>query len=103
MAQKPETTFRTNTVIPFLKTLKNAKVYPIQQLTINGDLDFHLCCAGLFVVLELKDTNGTLSKLQEYNLADHKRCGGVSIVASPENWAEVRKLLRRLDNGESES
>lgn len=101
MAKKPETVFREGQVIPFLKTLQNTIFFPIQQMSILGDPDFMLCIRGLFVALELKDTKGALSKMQEYKLGEIDRTGGVALVADPRNWPEVREILANLDHGET--
>ena len=99
MAQKPETNFRNNVVKPFLKTLLNTHVFPISQTSIRGTPDLIMCMAGRFVAMELKSGSGVLSALQRYNLDEVTRCKGVSIVASPRNWDEVKKLLKQLDEG----
>lgn len=100
MAQKPETKFRNNVVYPFLRTLKNTVVFSIQQVAISGDPDAILCSHGLFVALELKDTNGVLSPLQKWKLEEVKKRGkGISIIASPDNWRQVTYLLGKLDQG----
>lgn len=100
MSQKTETRFRANKVVPFLKTLWNTKSFPIQQLAIRGDPDFILCCRGRFVALELKADSGRVSPLQAQKLNDVKLKGGVAIVATPQNWESVRKIITNLDKGE---
>lgn len=102
MSSKPETRFRTNTVRPFLKTLKNSVFFPIQQLAIHDDADFFGCCRGRFVALELKADDGEVRPLQQHKLDEVKRTHGVSLVASPKTWAKARALLLKLDNGEDE-
>lgn len=97
---KPETRFKVNRVDPFLKTLKNTHVYPIQQASITGTPDRLLCVMGRFVALELKSEEGKPSPLQKWNLDETKRCGGISIVACPQNWVHVKLRLQRLDQGE---
>lgn len=97
---KPETTFRRNKVDPFLKKLTNCVSFSIQQVAIHGTPDKLLCIRGRFVALELKSEDGELDPLQEYNLNQVKRCGGVAIEASPKNWPEVQKILLALDRGE---
>jgi hypothetical protein len=97
---KPETRFRQGRVIPFLKTLKNTKYFSVQQVAISGTPDQLLCCAGTFVALELKAIDGVLSGLQRYNLQQVRRCGGVAIVADPNNWPKVKQILRALDEGD---
>ena len=100
---KPETVFRKR-VTTFLKTLKHTVSFPIQQMGIRGTADFHLCSNGLFVSLELKESiyaqESSSRALQEYSESEVKRCGGIAIVAAPENWKSVKAQLRKLDEGE---
>lgn len=97
---KPETSFRINKVIPFLDTLINTAYFPIQQKAIRGDADFMLCTQGHFVWLELKSESGKLQPLQNYKAIKVKRCGGITIEASPNNWDAVKAALQFLDKGE---
>lgn len=101
MAQKSpvsERQFRKRVSL-FLPTLKNTAYFPIQQEAIIGDPDFMLCINGKFVALELKTDKGTFGPGQEYKLAKIERCGGISIVARPQNWQDVKKLLQQLSGG----
>jgi hypothetical protein len=100
MAHKPETNFRQNRVIPFLKRLKHSSYFPIQQLAISGDADFILCCAGRFVWLELKARGGVQSKLQIYKADWVRKTGGTPLLADPDNWEGIKSILRTLDQGE---
>lgn len=95
---KPETKFRTYTVLPFLKTLRRTAFFPIQQKAIHGDADYILCSYGLFVWLELKKEGGTLRPLQELKANNVRRIGrGIALEASPENWEEAKQALLFLD------
>lgn len=103
MAQKPETKFRQNKVIPFIKKwLKNTHVFSVQQVSIVGTPDMLITCSGRFVALELKSETGSLSALQKFNLDAVKRTGGYGIVASPQNWRQVTYLLAKIEDGEME-
>ena len=93
---KPETAFRTNRVIPFLKSLKGTAFFPIQQMTIRGDADFILCCNGKFVWLELKDWGQPLRPLQKYKADLVIEKGGIALRCSPDNWEEIKALLNQL-------
>lgn len=95
---KPETKFRQNHVLPFLKTLLNTWYEPIQQMGISGSPDLLLCINGRFVALELKDVKGQTSKLQAFKLSEVRRANGVTFVASPLNWKEVRQQLSIMDS-----
>lgn len=97
---KPETVFRKNRVIPFLKTLKNTAFFPIQQLAISGDPDFMLCVAGRFVALEIKKSDAKADMprgLQIFKLTEVSRAFGVSLVATPENWEVIKQQLSDMD------
>lgn len=99
---KDETKFRQGKVIPFLKTLKNTVYFPIQQASINGTPDFFVCINGVFIALELKAEKGHLSKLQAYQLKRILDCGGVSLVARPDNWEETKIFLSKVDREEKD-
>lgn len=103
MAQKPETKFRQNAVIPFLKTLKNTFFEPVQQVAINGSPDFVLCVHGRFVALELKAPGERPRKLQDYKLAQVERTGGLRLVADPDNWEEIKQTLSEMDKSKEEA
>lgn len=94
---KPETRFRTNKVLPFLKTLKHCARFPIQQVAIHGDPDYLLCIWGRFVGLELKAEKKNPTVLQLEKLADIERTEGATIVAYPENWEQVKLRLSYMD------
>lgn len=96
---KPETAFRQGKVIPFLRKLKNTAHFPIQQIAICGTPDFFLCSNGAFIALELKAGKGVLSKLQAYQMDRILSTGGIAIVASPENWEEIKQQLSDMDEG----
>jgi hypothetical protein len=100
MAQGPERKFRTSQVAPFLRKLKTTAHFPIQQKAIRGDADYILCAHGWFVWLELKKSGGKQDPLQVFKAVTVERCKGVVIVASPDNWEQVKKLLLQLDRGE---
>jgi hypothetical protein len=99
VAQKPETVFRNGQVIPFLKKLKHTFYQSIQQMAISGTPDILLCVRGRFVALELKSKGGKPTALQNYVLDQITKADGISLVASPTNWSEVKELLTNLDEG----
>jgi len=99
MSQKPETVFRVGKVTPFLKTLSFTKFFPIQQLSIKDDPDFLLCTRGKFIALELKIDGEKPRPLQQYKLDEVLKAKGITIVAKPSNWEEVKILLKQLDGG----
>lgn len=97
---KPETRFRLNKVIPFLKTLENTHYESVQQLAIRGTSDLVLCVNGAFVSLELKKDEKTApDKLQAYKMECVEKAGGVSLVANPKNWNDIKTILKRMSQG----
>lgn len=100
--RKEETLFRKSKVIPFLLKLRNTAFFPIQQLAIAGDPDFILNCRGRFVALELKRKGEVPRPLQLKKLTWVQKCGGIAIVATPANWAQVSHVLGLLDQGRYE-
>lgn len=103
MSQKEETRFRQGQVLPFLKTLKNTFFEPIQQVAVHGSADYHLCINGRFVSLELKRVGGKSTGMQAYKLFCVRVAGGVSIVASPTNWKEVKQVLSKMSQSKEEA
>lgn len=96
MSMKPETSFRAK-VREDLKSVPLCKPFAIQQMTINGTPDFLLCVGGTFVGLELKSSDlEEPSKLQEFNLKEIDRCGGIGIVACPQNWKLIHARLQKI-------
>lgn len=95
MPRKPETAFRHDKVIPFLKELG---VYydTIQQVGKKGSPDIYCCIGGRFVALELKSKDGDTSKLQDRRLNWILADGGYAFVPKPGNWESVKAELRRL-------
>lgn len=94
---KPESRFRTSQVAPFLKTLRNTTAFPIQQVGITGDPDYLLCCGGDFIALELKVDGKKPRRLQQFKLDQVTRCGGLSLVATPNNWQDIKLLIQKRD------
>lgn len=97
VAEKEETRFRRSAVRPFLKTLKNTYFFAIQQLAISGDPDYLLCVRGKFVAMELKRSGEEPRPLQKYKLDEIERTGGLSLVATPDNWDQIKLFLTELD------
>lgn len=99
MSRKPETIFRQGQVMPFLKTLKNTMYFSIQQVAILDDPDIVLCMRGKFVALELKARGERPRPLQRHKLNRVEEAGGFSLVADPDNWERIKKVLTKLDQG----
>lgn len=94
-----ERNFRTSTVLPFLKRLKNTFFLPIQQVAISGSPDYLLCVNGRYVALELKGDDGIVSKIQAHTLEKMRRTGALTFIAAPKNWDEVSEKLTELSEG----
>lgn len=102
MGMKKETRFKTGTVAPFLKALPNTWFVKTQQRAIRGTPDYLLCVNGMFVGMELKkDGKEKPDPLQQYNLGRIKASKGIALVAHPENWEKVSRVLTILANDAS--
>ena len=96
---KSETLFRTQKVDPFLKSLKHAYFFSIQQKAIRGTPDKLGVVQGTFVALELKSEKGKVDPLQKFYLKEIEKAGGLAMVVSPQNWDEVKLILTNLSEG----
>lgn len=85
--------------MPFLTNLPNCMAFPIQQQSINGDPDLLVVINGRFIGLELKRSGERPRPLQRYKLDQISECGGLGLWASPENWEEIKQLLREISEG----
>lgn len=63
-----------------------------------GILDLTLCVNGRFVAVELKAEKGKTSILQNYNIEEIKRNGGIAIVLRPSGFDNFKKLIEELLN-----
>ena len=96
MSQKPETRFKEK-VRADLQKLPNTYFVKIQQQTIVGTHDFHLCIQGKFITLELKKSKKDKpSPPQVWEGVKILLSGGVTIFPSPENWREILDNLSLL-------
>lgn len=101
MAKKPETLFKER-VLDDLKTLGNTWFVKVQMVAVRGIPDIILCINGNFIAIELKDVNGKLDPLQEWNLNSIARAKGVGIVSTQKNWKNTFDLLKDLSEQEVE-
>lgn len=93
---KPETKFQ-NKVLKDLKKLNNVWVLKTQEKTRRGVPDLLICANGHFVAIELKAHEGAIiSPLQRFELGCIEASNGVSMVANPDNWEEIKKRLIML-------
>lgn len=93
---KPETAFRKNRVDPFIRTLKNCHSFSIQQVSIRDTPDKLICINGFFVAMEIK-VDDEPRPGQQHQLDCVVRAGGISLVACPNNWEQVKIYLTYLD------
>ena len=82
--------------------LKSKNIYYFKYFgnaySTPGILDLTLCVNGRFVAVELKSEKGKVSVLQEYNIKEIKRCGGIAIVLRPSEFGEFKILIESLLN-----
>ena len=63
-----------------------------------GILDLTLCVKGRFIAVELKTETGKTSVLQDYNINEIRRCGGIAIVLKPSGFEKFKKMIEELLN-----
>lgn len=103
MAKKPETEFKNQKVIPFLKSLKNCWYTVIQQKSIRGTPDILLCVKGYFIAMELKkDEKAPIALIQSHTLELIRNANGMGMVVFPECWDAAQDLLTYYDEGNEE-
>lgn len=95
---KPESAFRKK-VDQFLRTLPFCKSLSIQQKAITGHPDKVLCLAGWFVGLEIKTDEGSPSARQILTLEEVLKAKGVALICRPNNFEEVKEILRKISKG----
>lgn len=66
--------------------------------TESGVPDLLVCCNGYFLGLEIKAENGKPSDLQEYNMEQIKKAGGIGMIVYPKDFDDLKELIRRLNN-----
>ena len=62
----------------------------------SGIPDLIICWKGHFIGLELKSEIGKPSELQKYELDQIRKAGGVSIIARPSEFEELKKFFLSL-------
>ena len=67
----------------------------------EGIPDLLVCCNGHFLGIELKAESGKPSALQEWNIDQINKAGGVGIVLYPHQFEEFKELIERKKNNES--
>ena len=95
-----ETVFKEK-ILPLIRKLPNTWAVKIQQRSIRGTPDIIICVSGMFVALELKKSQKEKpDPLQDHNLLQINKAGGLGLKVYPENWPEVHIALIALSKGE---
>lgn len=82
------------------KYLRSKSIYYFKYFgntySTSGILDLTLCVKGRFVGVEIKSENGKVSMLQEYNIEQIKKSGGIAIVLRPSGFDNFKTLMEEL-------
>lgn len=70
--------------------------YFANSFTPVGIPDILACVNGRFLGIEVKNEKGKTTELQNYNLHEIRRCGGVAMVVRPQNFEELKKVVEDL-------
>lgn len=96
MAQTPEKRVKTKVEA----VLKNEGAYYFFPATHgygrSGVPDIIACVNGRFLAIECKAGGNKPTALQVREIENIRIAGGVAVVASEENWDEVRLLVREM-------
>lgn len=66
------------------------------RMTKVGVPDILACVNGYFVGIEVKASNGRPSDLQVWNRDKIRSSGGISVIAYPEQWDDLKMLIDDL-------
>lgn len=69
-------------------------------MTLRGTPDLLICLNGLFIGMELKDIGKRPTELQQFNLDQINKAGGLGLAVSLENWNKVQEALTAISQGE---
>lgn len=64
--------------------------------TRDGVPDLLCCVNGKFLAIEVKGDGGEPSELQLHEIEEIKKAGGVALVSYPDDFDELKELIRRL-------
>lgn len=78
-----------------IKWLFDNKIFAFKVVnaTTAGHTDITACINGVFVGIEVKAENGTVSPLQEYTHKRLLKSGGVVIVVRPSQFDEFKNFM----------
>tara|TARA_R110000824_G_C14790035_1_gene633130 strand:+ start:176 stop:538 length:363 start_codon:yes stop_codon:yes gene_type:complete len=96
MAMTPEAKVK-KVVVKHLKTLGAYYFYPVTGgFGGSGVPDIVVCYEGKFFGIECKAGKNTPTPLQEKNLRDIRKAGGVAVVINEDNMNRVELILKDL-------
>ena len=72
--------------------------YFANRNTISGVPDLLCCVNGHFVAFEVKAEKGRVSKLQEYQMLEIGKSGGIAVAVYPKDWEDILQLLDILQD-----
>jgi len=93
---KPETIFRNNSVMPFLRKIPNCYKVSIQQVALRGIPDLLIGLNSIFIGMELKKLGGKPMPMQIYNLKKIDEAGCLAMLVDPGSWKEDKEVLRSI-------
>lgn len=64
--------------------------------TRDGVPDLLCCVNGKFLAIEVKGDGGEPSELQLHEIEEIKKAGGVALVSYPDDFEELKELIRGL-------
>ena len=80
-------------IIKYLKSM-GAYVVKVSIATKSGVPDIICCYKGVFIAIEVKAPGGAISTLQQWNIEQIRKAGGIAIIAYSD--IEVKSLLTLL-------
>lgn len=96
MAMTPEAKVK-KVVVTQLKAMGAYYFYPVTGgYGSSGVPDIVGCYKGVFFGLECKAGKNKPTALQQKNIAEINKAGGIAFVVNEENMHEVKELLERL-------
>ena len=66
-----------------------------KKFTKDGVPDLLVCWKGYFLGIELKAEGGKVSELQQWNLDQIDKAGGIGIVLYPHDFEEFKNFIER--------
>lgn len=86
-------------VLRDLRAMPFVWVEKISQIATRGTPDILGCVRGVFMAIELKRDSGNVTELQKAKLAAVFKAGGVSVVATPTSWPQLRRAIAEFAAG----